>query len=53
MEESLEYWELQLEQYKTDLENETSIENNDLTLKVLLEKNIIHCEEVIKKLKNG
>jgi|TARA_B110000908_G_scaffold86_2_gene130 hypothetical protein len=53
MEESLEYWELQLEQYKTDLENETSIENNDLTLKVLLEKNIVRCEEVIKKLKNG
>jgi len=53
MEESLEYWELQLEQYKTDLENETSIENNDLTLKVLLEKNIVRCEEEIKKLKNG
>ncbi len=53
MEESLEYWELQLEQYKADLENETSIENSDLTLKVLLEKNIIHCEEKIKNLKDG
>ena len=53
MEESLEYWELQLEQYKSDLENETSIENSDLTLKVLLEKGILHCEEKIKNLKNG
>jgi hypothetical protein len=53
MEESLEYWELQLEQYKTDLENETFIENSDLTLKILLEKSIIHCEEKIKNLKNG
>lgn len=53
MEDALKYWQDQLKQYESDLNNEINIENFDISLKVLLEKSINKCKEEIKILSNG